>query len=442
MSADGKPTSEMQRFVADHLVLDPALPVLSPGVVDVLGDRVAWSGPLSEAPACDGPTVTLSGVVIPGLVNTHAHTPMLLLRGTGEGLPTDRWLVEVMWPREGRLVADDVTAAMRLGASELLCNGITTTNEMYFFGSEVAAAAAEVGLRCVVASPVVEADDFARFGDVDDQLARIGELRRAWADDPLVEIGIGPHAAYSLSRDALESVAAFIAHDPMLLHIHVAEQPHEGDRIFEATGMSVPAYLDDIGLLGPLTIAAHSVWLGDDDIDRFATRGVSVAHCPCSNGRHASGIAPVAAMLDAGITVGLGTDGPASHDRLDLFENMRAATWYARIRGMDASTLSARRVLAMATTEAGAALGRGDIGRLTAGARADFVRLDVSASTFEPVSDPDQYIERLVWAATPESVRDVWVGGRLVVTDGVCITVDVAAARDEVAERARHLVDG
>ncbi len=141
------------RFVADHLVVAADAPVVSPGVVDVAGDRVTWSGSAAEAPSYDGPTTRLDGLVTPGFVNTHAHTPMLLLRGTGEGLPTDRWLSEVMWPREGRLTGADVVAAMRLGACELLVNGITATNEMYFYGDEVATAAAEVGLRCTITAP-------------------------------------------------------------------------------------------------------------------------------------------------------------------------------------------------------------------------------------------------------------------------------------------------
>ncbi len=431
-----------QRFVADHLVTTADAPVVSPGVVDVADGRVVWSGAAADAPAHDGPTAQLAGLVTPGLVNTHCHTPMLLLRGTGEGLPTDRWLTEVMWPREGRLVGDDVSAAMRLGAAEMLVNGITTTNEMYFYGDEVATAAAEVGLRCTVTAPVIEADDFAKFGSVDDQLARTSDMRAKWADHPLIEVGIGPHAAYSLSRDALTKVAQFVAADPMVLHIHVAEQPSEGDGVLAATGLSVPAYLDELGLLGPRTVAAHCVWLSRDDIELFASRDVKVAHCPCSNGRHASGIAPVLQMLDAGITVGLGTDGPASHDRLDLFANMRAATWYARLQAMDASAMPARLALAMATSAAGDVLGRHDVGRLTAGARADFVRTDVTASAFEPVLDAEQYIERFVWAGSPGSVRDVWVGGRQVVADGNCTTIDEAAARGDVVARARRLVEG
>ena len=439
--SDGPAVAGTTRFVADHLVAAADAPVVSPGVIDVVGDAITWSGALRDASRFDGDVVRLAGLVAPGLVNTHAHTPMLLLRGTGEGLPTDRWLVEVMWPREGRIVGDDVACAMRSGAAELLCNGITTTTEMYFFGDEVATAASDAGLRAIVTAPVIEADDFTKFGDVAEQLDRIATMRTAWAEHPLIEVGIGPHSAYSLSRDALGAVADFVSSDPMLLHVHVAEQPHEGDAVLAATGLTVPAYLDELGLLGPQTLAAHCVWLTPDDIELFAARGVGVAHCPASNGRHASGIAPVDEMQQAGITVGLGTDGPASHDRLDLFADMRAATWFARLRTMDASSLSARTVFAMATSDAADAIGRPDLGRLTPGARADMIRVDIDGPSFDPVLDDEQLLERFVWAGTPAVVRDVWVGGRQVVSDGECVTVDAVSARRMALACARRLIE-
>lgn len=438
----GSDVAGAQRFVAEHLVCSADLPVVSPGIVDVVDGRVVWSGAAGDAPVFDGATTSLAGLVVPGLVNTHAHTPMLLLRGTGEGLPTDRWLVEVMWPREGRLVADDVSWAMRLGAGELLVNGITTTNEMYFAADEVAITAAEVGIRCAITAPVIEADEFARFGSVADQLDHVAAMRTTWRDHPLIDVGIGPHAAYSLSRAALTAVADFVATDPMSVHIHVAEQPDEGAGVLADTGLSVPAYLDELGLLGPRTIAAHCVWVSPSDIELLAARGTSVAHCPASNGRHASGIAPILDMLAAGVTVGLGTDGPASHDRLDLFADMRAATWFARLRAMDAAAMPARTVFAMATNAAGDTLGRPDLGRLTVGAHADMVRVDIDGPAFEPVLDAEQLIERFVWAGSPSAVRDVWVGARQVVADGRCLTIDTDAVRREVVTRARRLVEG
>jgi 5-methylthioadenosine/S-adenosylhomocysteine deaminase len=425
------------RYSADHVVpMHGSAVVHSPGIVDVDGDRITWCGPSDSAPASDAPVTVLRGALIPGLVNAHAHTPMVLLRGTGEGLPTDVWLQDVMWPREARLVADDVHHAMRLGAAELLTNGVTTTSEMYFYGDSIARGAVDAGLRCIVAAPLLEAPDFAHFGSIDTQLAAIADLRREWRDESLIEIVLGPHSAYAMSRAALEAVAGQAADSGMLIHIHVAEQPHEGDALVASTGRRVPAYLDELGLLTARTIGAHCIWMDDDELDLFAERGTTVAHCPASNGRHASGIARVTAMRARGIPVGLGTDGPASHDRLDLFEEMRTAIRYARVAGLDASLIDAPTALAMATSEAADALGRPDLGRLAAGARADMVLLDVEGPSYSPTLPDGDLIGRIVWAGTPQSVRAVWVGGRKVVSEGRCTTIDLVEAQREVNARA------
>jgi 5-methylthioadenosine/S-adenosylhomocysteine deaminase len=236
------------RHLAEHLLtMDGTGRVHSPGVVDVEDGTVTWAGAAADAPPSAFEGVSVRGLLMPGLVDIHAHTPMLLLRGTGEGLATDRWLVEVMWPREGRLVEDDVRAAMALGASELLTNGITTTSEMYFFGDAVAEGALAAGMRCVVAAPLIEARDFARFGSVDEQLANISSMRERWLGHHLIEVGVGPHSAYALSEDALTKVSALVAMDPMLVHTHIAEQPWEGDEVTARTGLTVPAYLDRLG---------------------------------------------------------------------------------------------------------------------------------------------------------------------------------------------------
>jgi 5-methylthioadenosine/S-adenosylhomocysteine deaminase len=430
------------RYVADHLLpMDEAGSVHSPGVVDVVDGVVAWSGPAAAAPRWDGPLRTVTGALIPGMVDIHAHTPMLLLRGTGEGLPTDRWLVEVMWPREGRLEADDVLAAMQLGASELLLNGVTTTSEMYFFGDAVAEGAATVGLRCIVAAPLIEAPDFARFGSVEDQLENISGMRDRWRGHELIEIGVGPHSGYALSRGALQRVSTLVASDPMLVHTHVAEQPTEFDAVAAETGLTAIAYLDEVGLLTDRTVAAHCVWVTSDDIELMAARSVSVAHCPASNGHHASGIAPVAAMRAAGIRVGIATDGPASHDRLDLFDDMRTAIRLARIGAMDASAMPARTALEMTTSEAAAAVGRPDLGRLVPGCRADMVALDLDQPGFDPIFGEDALFDRIVWAGSPSAVRDVWVQGRQVVRDRACLTADRSALRADVTRRALLLTE-
>lgn len=426
------------RLVADHLLtMESDASVVSPGVVDVEDGRVAWAGPERDAPATDYPTTRLSGGLIPGLVNTHAHTPMVLMRGAGEGLPVDRWLTEVIWRREGRLDADDVHWAMTLGAAELLQGGVTTSHEMYFYPEAVATAAEAAGMRCVVTPPVLAGDDLARFGAWESQLEAMAEQARHWSGHRLITIGLGPHSAYAVPEEPLRAVADLAAEEGLGVHIHVAEGAGEGAGIEAAHGISVPRYLDRIGLLDVPLVAAHAVWLDEDDIDLFAERGVGVAHCPLSNGKHASGIAPVTAMRERGVHVAVATDGPSSHDRLDMFEEMRGAIRLARLREMDAAALGPGEVLSMVTREGGRVLGRDDLGTLTAGARADMVLVDTSPLV--PMVEEADLVTHLVYSAGPELVHSVWVEGRQVVEDGVVTTVDVSEARRQVADRARRL---
>lgn len=435
-SCNGGPA--LIRFVVEHLITMAGDPeVVSPGVVDIDEGRVVWAGAEVEAPAYDGPVERISGLLMPGFVNTHAHSPMVLLRGAGEGLPVDRWLTEVMWPREGRLTPEDVWWGMTLGAAELLRNGITTSHEHYFFAQQAAEAAAAAGLRGIVTAPVLIGADLSRFGPWEKQIEDMETLADRYANHDLISIGLGPHAAYSLPEEALRAVTELGRRRSLHIQIHVAEGPREGDGIAEKYGMTVPAYLEWLGMLECRVVAAHCVWLTDEDIAVFARHEVGVAHCPMSNGKHASGIAPVTDMRAAGIPVGVATDGPSSHDRLDLFEEMRAALRYARLRSGDAGAMTPADVLTMATREAGDVLGRPDLGRLTPGARADMINIDISP--LGPVLEPADLITHVVYSGTPALVRSVWVEGRQVVTDGQPTTVDLEAARREVATRAARL---
>ncbi len=430
----------MIRYIADHMISMQGEPeVISPGVVDVAGGSVSWSGPEKQAPAHDGPVERLSGLLLPGFVNAHAHTPMVLLRGAGEGLPVGRWLTEVMWPREGRLTDEDVWWAMTLGASELLGNGITTSHEMYFFPRAVAEAAAEAGLRSVVTPPILTGGDLTRFGTWQSQLETMMTLAERYDHHDLISVGLGPHSAYAVPEEPLRAVAEFARTGDLHVHIHVAEARGEGDAITERHGMTVPRYLESLGMLEIRLVAAHGVWLTDDDISLFAGHRVGVAHCPMSNGKHASGIAPVAEMRRAGIPVGVATDGPSSHDRLDPFEEMRAALRLARLRTGDAAAMSAGDLLVMATREAAEVLGRPDLGHLGAGARADMVLVD--SSRLGPVVEPRDLLTHVVNSASPALVDSVWVEGRQVVTSGKHLGVDVDAARRQVTVRARRLAE-
>lgn len=431
------------RLEADHLVpMDASGSVHRPGIVDFEDGRIVWSGPSGAAPVrAHIATTAVSGVLMPGVIDIHCHTPMVLLRGAGEDLPVDRWLRNVMWPREARLTAHDVRAGMTLGAAELLRNGITASVEMYFFGEAIAEAAEAAGLRCVVTPPVIEGSHPARFGSWRDQLADIVTLRHQWAASDLIDVGLGPHAVYSTSEQCLRSVAEIASTHDLLVHIHVDEGRWEDAAVRERTGgFGAIQWLDHLGVLDARVLAAHCVWVTADDVETMAARRVGVAHCPCSNAKHGSGIAPVVEMGAAGVRVGLGTDGPASHHRLDPFEEMRTGLRMARARTLDSAALTAGDVLAMATRDAADAIGRPDLGRLTPGSRADMVALSLEHPAFHPVvPDEDDMVSRLVWGATPAAVETVWVNGRVVVDGGGVRTVDVPGALADVAARARRL---
>ncbi len=416
------------------------------GVVDVGSDgRIAWCGAASEAPDLTGAGITehrIRGILMPGLINAHCHTPMVLLRGAGEGLPVDRWLHEVMWPREAKLTPDDVRAGMRLGAAELLCNGITTSVEMYFSGQTLAEGAQQAGLRCLVTPGVIEASELGGLGAWQDQLDEMVALHQRWANSSQIYVGIGAHAAYSLSRECLAGVAECAAETGMPIHIHVAEQEWEDAAVRERSGgLGAPRYLESLGLLEGRTIAAHGVWLSGDDIELLARNDTAVVHCPCSNAKHASGVAPVMDMRAAGLTVAIGTDGPASHHRLDLFEEMRTAIRFARIRSCRAETLTASETLAMATAEAATAIGReSDLGRLAPGYWADMVALSADSPALNPVIEgEDDPLSRIVWSGSTEAVSAVWVAGRKVVEAGEVLTVDMAKTLADTTQRSKRL---
>jgi 5-methylthioadenosine/S-adenosylhomocysteine deaminase len=436
-----------------RLVADAVLPcdgsgvVHRPGAVDVGGDgRIVRVGPVVGAATSpvDGGRWTVrrvGGMLLPGLVNAHCHSPMTLLRGQGEGLPLDRWLREVIWPREARVGADDVYWGMTLACAELLRFGVTTTVEMYFHDDALAAAVDAAGARCVVTPGVVVAPGWERFGSWAERIEWVAALRREYAHHPRIEVGFGPHSAYSLPEEALRAVGDAARATGAPVHLHLAETEHEGDEVSARYGgASVPQVLADLGLFDvDRVLAAHGVWLSDVDIALLARSGVAVAHCPGSNAKLASGTARLTALLRAGVRVGLGTDGPASNNDLDMWEEMRLAALVARQRERDPTVLPAVEVLGLATAGGAAALGRPDIGVLEPGRWADLLRLDLDDPGFVPVLDDADLVAHAVWSVTREAVRDVWVAGRQVVADGVCSTVDVGEARRRVQAAAARL---
>jgi len=436
-------SGDVVRYGADAVVpCDGTGLVLRPGVVEVSDGVITHVGRTgSTAPVGRVREVRVHGALLPGLVNTHCHSPMTLFRGSGEGLPLHRWLDEVLWPQEAHLTEEDVFWGMTLAAAELLCFGVTTTCEAYFLEDALADAVVAAGSRALVTPGVLQLpgtppDD--RWWD-----RRIAEIvdfhARRHGDHGRIEVGFAPHAAYTVPLAVLADIAGAARQLGALFHIHVAETESEGNRFAAEHGRSVPSALAEAGVLGGRLLAAHSIWLSPEDMEIYSEYDVAVAHCPQSNAKLASGVAPLVELLARGIRVGLGTDGPASNNDLDLWEDMRFAAMLARLREQDAGALPAPTALDLVTRGAGRALGRPDLGVLSAGVPADMVAMDLDDPVFVPWLEDDQLVDHLVWAASSRLVTDVWVAGRQVVEHGRCTTVDVDRARSEVEARARRL---
>jgi 5-methylthioadenosine/S-adenosylhomocysteine deaminase len=298
----------------------------------------------------------------------------------------------------------------------------------------------DAGLRCVLTPGFLEVPGLATWREGLDRVLAFHDLHAGRHE--LVEAGIGPHSAYAVPIDGLRATAEAARERDALVHLHVAETRHEARSLEKEFGKSVPAILADIGLLECRVLAAHSVWLSDDDLQIYADHGVTVAHCPTSNAKLACGIARVADMLDAGIRVGLGTDSPASNNDLDLWDEMRVAALLARLKQDDASVISATDALTMATRGGAEALGRTDIGVIEPGRWADLILVSTDSAAFIPQIADRDLLSHLVWSAGSRLVTDVWVAGRKVVEVGRCLTVDERRARHEVQERARRLAAG
>ena len=431
----------MQRFTARAVVVgDRAGTVVPDAVLDVDDGEIRWVGPAADAPAAPGAeTVDLPGVLLPGLVNSHSHAPMVLFRGQAEGLPLDRWLGEVIWPREARLGGDDVEVAMTAASAEMLRNGVTTSVEMYFSPERIAAAVTATGARALIATPLLP---LPGLPPLEDQLRDAVELAARAPAGGTVEYGRGPHAAYTLPLPILTKAAAAAREHNLLLHLHVAETATEGDDLLARHGLSVPSLLAAHDVLGGRVLAAHCVHMDDGDLELWQEYDVAVAHCPASNVKLASGVMRLREMLDRGIRVGLGTDGPASNDGLDLLADARLAAQLARLQAHDPTALTAAEALWLATGAAADAIGRPDLGRLTPGRQADLVHVDTRDLRFEPVGDIEDLLTHLVWSGVTPLVRDTWVAGRQVVRDGLCTTVDAEALRADVAGRAARLSYG
>jgi 5-methylthioadenosine/S-adenosylhomocysteine deaminase len=407
--------------------VEPAGAVLERHAVAVRGGRIEALLPAAEA-ASRFPgyaRIDLPGhALLPGLVNAHTHAAMSLMRGLADDLPLMRWLEEHVWPAEGRHVsAEFVKDGTLLACAEMLRGGVTCFNDMYFFPEAALEAALAAGMRASLGIIVVEFPS-AYAADPQSYLAQGLALRDRWAEHAQLSFCLAPHAPYTVSDDSFRRVAQLSAELELPVHVHVHETAHEVERAAAEHGVRPLERLARLGLLGPTLIAVHAVHLDDEEIALLARHRASVAHCPSSNLKLASGIAPVARLADAGVNVALGTDGAASNNRLDVFEEMRLAALLAKAASGDAEAMPARAALHAATLGGAAALGLdARIGSLVPGKSADFVAVSLDDLAMQPVYD---VVSHLVYACGRDNVTDVWVGGERVLRDRQLTRIDVA----------------
>jgi 5-methylthioadenosine/S-adenosylhomocysteine deaminase len=354
-------------------------------------------------------------VLIPGLVNAHTHAAMSLMRGLADDLALMDWLEHHVWPAEAKHVSPQfVRDGTLLACAEMLLGGITCFNDMYFFPEAALEAALLAGMRSSHGMVVIEFPS-AYASDAADYVRKGLEVRDRYRDEPLASFCLAPHAPYTVSNDSLKKIAVLAAELDVPVHIHVHETLDEIERSKAEHGVRPLERLERLGLLGPGLIAVHSVHMEPHEIALLAHHGASVAHCPSSNLKLASGIAPVAQFLAAGVNVALGTDGAASNNRLDLLQEMRCAALLAKGVSGDPRAMPAHAALHAATLAGARALGlETTIGSIVPGKAADLTAVELRGPGLSPCYEP---VSHLVYAAGRDSVTHVWVAGKLQVAE-------------------------
>jgi len=410
--------------------------LIEDGAVAIRGERIAGVGTRAEidrqfqaAHRLDRP----NALIMPGLVNTHTHAAMSLLRGIADDMKLQDWLQKFIFPAEAKNVTPDfVLWGTRLACLEMMLSGTTTFVDMYYFEDRVAQAAKEAGLRGVLGETILKfkSPDSATPKDA---LQLTEKFIKQYQGDPLIVPAPAPHAIYTNDDADLRAARQLADKYGVPLLIHLSETKTENDDALRVRGMTPARLLDSLGVLDGPTIAAHGVWLDDGDIKILKSHGTGVAHCPSSNMKLASGVAPVVKLLSSGITVGLGTDGPAgSNNDFDMLEEMNLAANLQKVATGDPTVLPAEQALAMATIEGARVAGLGkETGSIETGKRADLITLRLDRAHAVPLYN---VYSQIVYALKGSDVEDVAVNGRPVVRDGRPLTLDPAMVLSKAKE--------
>ncbi len=413
------------------------------GAVAILGDHIAAIGPadqLEKEFTADELIDCQGKVLMPGLVNAHTHVPMNLLRGLGDDLRLDVWLLGYIMPVEREYVNPEfVHLGTSLACAELIRSGVTSFADMYYYEDQVAEATAQAGLRAVCCQTILkfpspDADSY------EESLAASEKMIKKWKDHPLITPAIAPHAPYTATVDILESATNLALKYDVPLHIHIAETAQEVQDSLELHDMTVVPYVEQYDIFKAKVIAAHCVHIDEREMHTLARHGAGVAHNPTSNLKLSSGIAPVASMLDHGIQVGIGTDGVSSNNDLDMFEELRLAALLAKGSSGDPTVVPARTAIAMATSMGAKAIHLEDqTGSIVEGKRADLILVDINTLHNSPHfrNDPDSVYAQLVYAAKSTDVTDVMVNGKWLMRSRELLTIDL----DELLPKAQALAE-
>jgi 5-methylthioadenosine/S-adenosylhomocysteine deaminase len=418
--------------------------VFAPGAVAVDGTDIVDVGAAPDIAVRYAASETIDArdqVVMPGLVNTHTHAPMVMFRGLADDLALMDWLQKYIFPAEAKTVSPEfVRTGTQLAALEMIESGTTTFADMYYFEEEIAKATRDAGLRGVLGQTIIQFP-VADAKTPAEGLARAEAFIKAFRNDPLITPAVAPHAMYTLDRASLVAAAALGRKYDVPVLIHLAETQDEVKTARDEHHATPTGYLDAIGFWGPKTVAAHGVWVTDDDIAILKRRGVGVSHNPESNMKLASGAAPMVKYGAAGVKLSLGTDGAASNNDLDMFEAMRQASFLAKLSTGDPTAVPARTALDWATIGGAAVLGLDKtIGSLEAGKRADLITVSMRGARQTPMYDA---VSHLVYVTRGDDVRNTIVNGKVLMRDRTVTTLDeqrVLADARALADKVRDAV--
>ena len=427
------------------VTMDDERRIVRSGSVAIAGNRIVGTGPGGEQDSPWRPKRRIDAtgmVVLPGLVSCHGHACNSLVRGMAEDRALHEWLTEVLWPAMSHAGPDEIYRGALLSAVEMLRSGVTCFADMWTEVPATARAVDQVGLRALLAYNLRD------FGDPDRTDVEIDRAVRAWREcdgmsDGRIRVGLGPHSIYACTAQMLRRARELASEHGLPLQIHVSETRREFEQSVERHGLSPIAYLERMGFLGPDVIAAHVVWLGDGDLETLKQRGVSVAHCVASNLKLGSGVAPVKDYRNAGVAVGVGTDGPASNNSLDILADLKIAALLQKGVGHAPREMPAADVVAMATVDGASILGLGDeLGRLATGCLADIILVDATGAHFTPFHprDPGQVYAHLVYSAKSTDVRTVIVDGQVRMLDGMIVGVDEKAVIEGAQQASSRIL--